>query len=378
MICRACHKTAPDGAYCIFCGAKQTITQNRKKRGNGTGCVYKLPSGKYKAVVVLGYHMDEDGKRHKTTRSQVYEKKKDALAGLVDLKRSPRERKQNPTFKGLYDMWLPTHRASNATIDCYKSAIKYYRPLYGIKLSEIDIDDLQDCIDDCDKGKRTKQNMKVVAGLLYKYAIPRRLSPNAINLGQYLKVAGEGAAHRASFTAYEIEQIKNAIGTVDYAAYIYCMIYLGFRPSEFLALRIEDYNRDGRYFVGGAKTEAGTDRTVTVSPKIQYIIDSLTAKESGPVFCKHDGTSFTLRGFSDVFIACLDKIGIDNPMLGENDYKRHKYTPHSCRHTFATLMKKVDAANKDKLELIGYTSDEMLRYYQDVNVEDLRAITDRI
>lgn len=58
--------------------------------------------------------------------------------------------------------------------------------------------------------------------------------------------------------------------------------------------------------------------------------------------------------------------------------KRRRYTPHSCRHTFATLMKNVTASDKDKLALIGHTSTEMLRHYQDVNLEDLRKITDAI
>ena len=57
---------------------------------------------------------------------------------------------------------------------------------------------------------------------------------------------------------------------------------------------------------------------------------------------------------------------------------RHKYSPHTCRHTFATLMKRVAGADKDKQELIGHASAEMLRYYQDVNIEDLRRITDAI
>ena len=57
---------------------------------------------------------------------------------------------------------------------------------------------------------------------------------------------------------------------------------------------------------------------------------------------------------------------------------RHRLTPHSCRHTFATLLKRVQGAEKDKLELIGHASGEMLRYYQDVGLEDLRKITDAI
>ena len=49
---------------------------------------------------------------------------------------------------------------------------------------------------------------------------------------------------------------------------------------------------------------------------------------------------------------------------------------YSCLHTFATLMKRVTGADKDKQELIGHASPEMLRYYQDVRLADLRRITD--
>ena len=58
--------------------------------------------------------------------------------------------------------------------------------------------------------------------------------------------------------------------------------------------------------------------------------------------------------------------------------KRHKYTPHSCRHTFATLAKRIKAPEKDMLELIGHTDISMTRYYQDVDLNDLRKITDAI
>lgn len=58
--------------------------------------------------------------------------------------------------------------------------------------------------------------------------------------------------------------------------------------------------------------------------------------------------------------------------------KRHRYTPHSCRHTFATMMKRVKGADKDKLALIGHTSQEMLRHYQDVSLDDLRKVTDAL
>lgn len=53
-------------------------------------------------------------------------------------------------------------------------------------------------------------------------------------------------------------------------------------------------------------------------------------------------------------------------------------TPHCCRHTFATLIKPINAPDKDKLELMGHTSTEMLQHYQHVNLDDLRRITDNL
>ena len=41
-------------------------------------------------------------------------------------------------------------------------------------------------------------------------------------------------------------------------------------------------------------------------------------------------------------------------------------------------MKCVDAPSKDKQEFIGHSSEEMLKYYQDVKISDLRRITDKI
>ena len=248
-------------------------------------------------------------------------------------------------------------------------------------MDEIDVDDLQDCLDSCGKGKRTQQNMKAVCGLIYKYGIPRRCTPNNLNLAQFLIVGGESSTHRESFTEEQIKLIKDSIGSVDYADYVYCMIYLGFRPSEFLSLEISNYDKSRQCFIGGSKTSAGTNRVVTISPKIQPIIERIAGdRESGPFFFGRDGRKITLDNFTDdYFYRVLEGCGIDNPMVEiAGGVRRHKYTPHSCRHTFATLMKRVEGPSKDKQELIGHASEEMLKYYQDVEISDLKRITDKI
>ena len=217
--------------------------------------------------------------------------------------------------------------------------------------------------------------MRTLCGLMYKYAIPRGYA--GLNMASYLVVTGESGASRVSFAPEQLETIRKAIGVVPYADYIYCMCYLGFRPSEFLALKIEDYDVKENTLTGGAKTEAGKNRVVTISPKIQLMIDGIVAgRTQGALFCSREtGQAINYDYYRDaIFYPTLDRIGIANPV----EDGRHKYSPHTCRHTFATLLKSVQAADKDKLELIGHTSPEMLRYYQDVSVEDLRKITDAI
>ena len=381
MICRYCKKEVEDdSAFCRFCGKTLTSARSPKQRGNGQGSVYRLKNGKYKAVATAGYWLDCEGKLHRKTRSKTFERKKDAIAALPELLVDRgRETKTGITFGALYERWLPTHRAGKDTINCYKAAARYLRPVWLMRMADIDVDDLQECIDECPHGKRTKENMRTVIGLVYKFGIPRRAVPDNLSLSPFLSVSGDGAAHRASFTTEQVEQIRAACGIVPYADDVLMLCYLGFRPSEYLELTAADYDAARRCLTGGAKTEAGRGRVVTVSPRILPLVEARAA--SGGPICRDDkGRAWGLKAFTeDAFYPALEQIGIDNPMVEIGGGKmRHKYTPHSCRHTFATMMKRIQGSDKDKQALIGHASGEQLRYYQDAPIEDLRRITDEL
>ena len=219
--------------------------------------------------------------------------------------------------------------------------------------------------------------MKALCGLLYKYAIPRNLA--TLNMGQYITVHAKDDGRKDALPDEAVAVLEANAGIIPGADYILCQCYLGFRPSELLSLDASNYNREERAFVGGSKTDAGRDRIVTVSPKIQPIVDRLLKdKVYGPVFCAEDGHKMDLKVYRAMFYEVLERCGIENPVEEVDGVKRRKYTPHSCRHTFATMMKRVAGSDKDKLELMGHTSGEMLRHYQDVAFEDLRKITDAL
>ena len=377
--CLKCKKDIPeDVLYCPWCGQKDPLTpprQNVKHRGNGTGSVYQLKNKSWAAVRVVGYKVGPNGRRHKQTVGKYgFRTKREAMNALATLTKAETQKK-SMTFQQLYDKWEPTHKASKSTMNCYHAAMNWFRPLWLMQISDVDIDDLQECVSECSKGKRTRENMKALCGLLYKYAIPRHLA--TLNMGQYLVVGGGSSGEKDALPMDAVDALAGRIGSIPFADYIVAQCYLGFRPSELLALTVDSYDREGRYFTGGAKTDAGRDRIVTVSPKIQPIIDRLIDKRtSGPVFPDKGGGHMSISAYRSAFYAALEAAGIENPVTEVDGVKRRRYTPHSCRHTFATLLKNVAAPDQDKLKLIGHTSTEMLRHYQDTDVESLRKITD--
>lgn len=373
MKCRKCKAEIPEDAkYCPQCGTKVGTGSAPKSRGNGTGTVYKRGKS-WVSAKTLGYYVDNAGNLHrKVAKKCGFKTKREALEYLAILGREPETRAK--TFRQIYDLWFPTHQASASTLGCYRAAMNHFRTVWGYKLNYITIEDLQDCMDACENGKRTQQNMKSLCGLMYKYAIPRGFAK--LNLGEYLRVGGEDTGAREGLPLSVVETLEAVQDTVPGAAYVLCQCYLGYRPTELLTVDAAQYDRKERVLRGGIKTTAGKGRAVTISPKIQPIIDRLTKdKIGGPIFSRSDGTEMPIKEFRELFYRVLESIGVENPV---NEYGYHRYTPHSCRHTFATLIKRVKGADKDKLELIGHTSNEMLRHYQDVDLEDLRRITDAI
>jgi len=102
-----------------------------------------------------------------------------------------------------------------------------------------------------------------------------------------------------------------SIGTVPFANYVFCMCYLGFRPSEALDLRVEDYNR-----------------------KIKLV-----------VMC------FVIQ--KETILTCVVSVRTTLLRINENERSERLLTLHCCRHTFANLYAR---RRQNKLALIGHTA----------------------
>ena len=298
--------------------------------------------------------------------------KTDAINYLPKLRQRTRLEHKPQLLCEVYDRWVESHtdRVKPGTMAGYSSAWKHFEPLHRIRVDQIAASDLQKCVDDCPAGKRTKQMMSVIAGLVFKYAIKDNQILRDPSEGLY--TGKDKTTHYQPLTEGELATVR-ASG-LPYSDYVVALCYLGFRPNELLELRKDDYHKDGdiEYLIQGSKTDAGTDRIVTVPPVIHSIISLRMAADSDLLFprisSKGNPIKMSPEYFREsVFKPMMEKLGIRDRV------------PYSARHTYSNKIKGISAPDRDKADLMGHTDYNLTKkVYQTSTIQDRAAITDQL
>lgn len=369
MLCKKCKKEIPDwSVFCNLCGAKQLREKSSRRRGNGQGTVFKDKNGTWVAEVTIGWD-EEDGKLvRRSRRKRGFATKNEALAHIPNMRQDLPQQDMNVKFKDLYKKWLDGHteKVTQSTINCYKSAYKYFSTLYYVEIAKIRTEHMQKCIDECPHGKRTKENMKALGTSLWKYAMQLDIVDR--NYAEYIYIKKEDQAEKIAFSRAQLDTMWANVDNVPNIKYVLVLCYTGMRLSEMLGAMTDNYYPDEGYFITGVKTDAGKNRIITISPKIKPFFEDFGQG-------KHLFTDLSAKKFrNDLYYPALQALGMD--ALEEDG--SHVYTPHCCRHTFATLMKNVDAPATDKQKLIGHSKFEMTAHYTHTDLGSLKKITDNL
>lgn len=339
---------------------------------NGTGTITKK-SGRNKPWIVYGAGVLVDG-TYKRPYLGAFRTKKEAEERRMAYYSNPEIKKVDLTFKNVYDDFCGSARfkkLSKSQQQCYQAAFKRAERLCPLTFANIRTAQMQEEIDrlaESGASFSSVSKLKVLFSVLYSYALENDIV--AKNYATYIIVPDIDQKQKRSLTDMELAAIKKAACSGDMAAqWTIYLICSGWRISEMLELTRFNYNEKEKAFCGGKKTKSGKNRLVPVHSAVQPYVDAQLAYGGETVFCMQSGKPMTANYFRKfVFAPMLDRLKLD-PTL----------TPHSTRHTFATLLKRGGADEFYRKRLLGHSAGNVTDdIYTHEDLDSLRKAIEKI
>lgn len=364
--CPECSLQVSDKAIaCPHCGypmqPSANINKTRRKRRrrlpNGFGQISKIndPSLRncYRAMVTVG--KNEFGKPIcKILKPKGYfATYNDAYAALLEYNRHPYDLSADITMQELFDLWYGpyTQKLSLSSGDGIRNAWKYCGQIYDVKVRDVRIRHLKQCIDHAEKNgipatPSIKYRIKYVFNVLFDYALELELVDR--NYAKEFTLSKEVTRQKAEekkghipFTDEEMEKLWNC--DLEYKSLILIQCYSGWRPREMLAIKTSDVDLDNWTFTGGSKTSAGRNRTVPIHTKIRELVKAEYNPDNKYLF---EGVNYDKYRYH--FKSIIQKLGL-NP----------DHRPHDPRVHFVTMAKKYKVDEYVIKRLVGHSIDDV-------------------
>lgn len=357
MKCIKCHQEIPDGsAFCNHCGKKQTKAERKaRKRPKGTGTIKKdarnpqkpwtanAPSNRYgKNRVYLGAF-------------RTYKEAQDAIEAYI---REGRPELYNATLEDIFKMWSETHfkRVSDSAIKLYTSMWKRFAPLYYIRMSEIRTEHFQQIVNEC-TSKSAADTVKAMAVMLCRYSMQNDVISK--NYADFIQIPKFEKKEKLIFSKEQITTLWEHSDDFRVQIILF-MIYTGLRIGELAALKPENVHLEEGYIICGEKTQAGKNRVVPLPPSIPELADFLR----GWMLKSKKATviGYTVQHIRDrLFYPALIELGMVQGKKRETDISYifdnpHHLTPHSTRHTFASLCSAAGMQPEKLQKIIGHAN----------------------
>ena len=357
MKCKKCKREIPeDSNLCCYCGSRIVkLPEKKHRRTKGTGSVHKV-SRLVKKPWEAQYKGEYIGR---------FETKAAAVAALNEIYVNGISDYYNIDIGHLYAKWLAENgrELSESMKEQYETAYKHIKSIEDMKIRALRVENLQSIFQEMEEKKLSHSSMvkvKTLLNHLYKLAMRERVIER--NDVQFVKLPKEEKTEKAIFAEEEIEILfqNDANETVKL---ILILIYTGLRIGELFGLRVENIHLEERYMIGGEKTEAGRDRVIPICRTIEAYMQYFLERSTGELLISGYSGNKVIRNFRRRdFEQTLTELQINEP----------KKTPHSTRHTFASMAVRRGITPERLKEIIGhedYTT--TVNIYTHSNLKDL-------
>lgn len=328
---------------------------------NGYGSAYKLSGNRRRpfiARITTGF-TNKHVQLYETLG--YYESSQLALEALANYYKTPVS-KPNMTLGEVYAEWsdIKFKTISKSGESVINSAWNYLQTLKDIKMKDLRTAQLQKVVNDCPCARDTKENIKTLASPLFRYAMQNDIVNK--NYADFIVLPKSESTEKEPFTMLELAQIEKAAKKgIPFADCILILCYMGWRIGEFLTLTRFSYNEQEQILTGGSKTEAGKSRIIPIHPKIQKYVKLWIDKGGDTIFCKDNGKPYNTKYFrEECYIPALKLIKI------------RELNPHSCRHTFATILSNSGANPEEVKRLMGHADYRTTARYTHADLEVLK------
>lgn len=361
ITCPECELQLSDKAKtCPHCGlpmkeVEKVIRKQKRKRmrlPNGFGRITELKGNyrnPYRVMITVGF--TEDGKPiAKLLKPQSYfSTYNDAYAALVEYHKNPYDLDADIKVFELYEKWSEEYfqtLKSPSSIRTITSAWNNSKQLHNMRVKDVRARHIKGCMDDC-QSANIKSRIKSIFNLMLDYAVEHEIADKnyarTFNISNVVinEIAESKRSHIA-FTESELETLwKYKDDRIVRIILIQC--YSGWRPQELGLIRRENVDLNNWTFMGGMKTDAGTNRVVPISEKIKELVKSAYEEENDYLLTDENGNLLTYDKLSYRFEKMIKDLQL-NP--------EHK--AHDGRKTFVSLCKKYNVDEYAIKYMVGH------------------------
>lgn len=359
--CIKCKTELPDGAmFCLACGKKQAQEPRKhRKRANGTGNITKLSGNRAKPWIA----------RRNGVCIGTYATRAEAQKALERVTDATITERYNMTFKQVYEAWKAVHqrKVSASQMSCYTMAFNNCKALHEMQFRKIRKSNFQNEIirlEQAGKSKSTCEKMRQLFSQLSKWALAEEIVQT--NHAQNLDTVAKQLSTKEVLLEADIQAIKKSENRGRDITLI--LLACGCRPNELFNALLINCHED--YFIGGSKTEAGTDRPIVISADGLEAYQSLRSKaieNNGQRLIDGFEGNRNLQNFAKrEFKSLMEEIG------------RQGVSMYSCRHTYITNAARNGVDQRALQQMVGHVDKETTKIYTHLNIDDLRAESRKI